>query len=292
VTDESGKPVPKAAVSVGFGRPNSFANPWAGTHDITFRGKTSRNGRYSASSWTTHLGYVQVSKKGYYPWQKMLNFAWDRQGYRPTVAVTLRKVHKPIPMYAKRLDDVELPVLNEPVGYDLMKGDWVKPHGVGEHSDLVFLGVRDERDYRDFSISLKISVLEARGGFRPVPKSDVHENCALKLPREAPEKGYSIREFVYKWIIGPDQPGKRTASTDTENFFFRVRTVLDDEGRITHAQYGKLAGPIDYHRMKGETLTVKFTYYLNPTPNDRNVEFDVRRNLLKHLKSLEKVDRP
>jgi hypothetical protein len=220
VTDESGKPVPKAAVSVGFGRPKSFANPWAGTYDITFRGKTSRNGRYSVSSWTTHLGYVQVSKKGYYPWQKMLNFAWDPQGYKPTVAVRLRKVRKPIPMYARWLHDVELPVLNEPVGYDLMKGDWVKPHGTGEHGDLVFTGTREEPNLHDLDISLTISVPE--GGFCAIPARDVSEDSMLKLPREAPSDGYDITHIDHRWVIGPNQPGRRTASVDGDNFFFRA----------------------------------------------------------------------
>ena len=35
-----------------------------------------------------------------------------------------------------------------------------------------------------------------------------------------------------------------------------------------------------------------FTYYLNPTPNDRNMEFDPTRNLLTGLKEAEKVSVP
>jgi len=35
-----------------------------------------------------------------------------------------------------------------------------------------------------------------------------------------------------------------------------------------------------------------FDYYLNPTPNDRNVEFDPKRNLMKNLKPLEEVTEP
>jgi hypothetical protein len=44
--------------------------------------------------------------------------------------------------------------------------------------------------------------------------------------------------------------------------------------------------------MKGETLTVDFYYYLNPTPNDRNMEFDMKRNLFKKQSFFEKVKRP
>ena len=38
--------------------------------------------------------------------------------------------------------------------------------------------------------------------------------------------------------------------------------------------------------------TLRFTYYLNPTPNDRNMEFDPKRNLFQNLKSTEQVNMP
>jgi hypothetical protein len=37
---------------------------------------------------------------------------------------------------------------------------------------------------------------------------------------------------------------------------------------------------------------VLFTYYLNPTPNDRNMEFDPKQNLFKDLKPMEEVKDP
>ena len=60
--------------------------------------------------------------------------------------------------------------------------------------------------------------------------------------------------------------------TDTfskPNYFFRVRTVLDEHGNVKSALYGKIYGDF-----------MQFTYYLNPTPNDHNIEFDPPRNLL------------
>ena len=37
---------------------------------------------------------------------------------------------------------------------------------------------------------------------------------------------------------------------------------------------------------------MEFSYYLNPTPNDRNVEFDPKQNLLGGLKVGEGVTAP
>lgn len=41
-----------------------------------------------------------------------------------------------------------------------------------------------------------------------------------------------------------------------------------------------------------KAANLRFTYYLNPTPNDRNVEFDPKRNLFTNLKSDERVTAP
>ena len=46
----------------------------------------------------------------------------------------------------------------------------------------------------------------------------------------------------------------------------------------------------NYGKIYGEFMN--FTYYLNPTPNDPNMEFDPMRNLLTGLKDSEKVPTP
>lgn len=40
------------------------------------------------------------------------------------------------------------------------------------------------------------------------------------------------------------------------------------------ALYGKVYGDFRVNELRG----VSFTYYLNPTPNDRNLEFDRKTN--------------
>jgi hypothetical protein len=60
-----------------------------------------------------------------------------------------------------------------------------------------------------------------------------------------------------------------------------VRTVLDEQGNVKSALYGKIYGDF-----------MHFSYYLNPTPNSRNVEFDPKRNLSKNLSNMEGVSEP
>ena len=72
------------------------------------------------------------------------------------------------------------------------------------------------------------------------------------------------------------------------NYFFRVRTVLNKAGEVESALYGKIHGDfsLDHNGVFG------FSYYLNPTPNDRNLEFDTRQNLFTKLRPEEWVSQP
>jgi hypothetical protein len=48
---------------------------------------------------------------------------------------------------------------------------------------------------------------------------------------------------------------------------------------VTMPSIGKIQGILSFDYEKN----ISFTYYLNPTPNDRNMEFDPSRNLFGRL---------
>ena len=93
-------------------------------------------------------------------------------------------------------------------------------------------------------------------------------STGIRSPYEAPEEGY-----VAEWNL---QRSRRTAENrEVTNFqergayFIRVRTVLDPQGKVVKAWYGKIYG--DFFDM---------WHYLNPD-GTRNMEYDTKRNLLK-----------
>ena len=98
--------------------------------------------------------------------------------------------------------------------------------------------------------------------------------------RNAPEDGYESKYLCWKGRMKSLQysghfDGKR-------NFAFRIRTQRDEKGEISSAYYGKVYGDITFKKLFGNSLavaSVTFLYYLNPTPNDRNLEWDMRNNL-------------
>ncbi len=65
--------------------------------------------------------------------------------------------------------------------------------------------------------------------------------------------------------------------------------MTDGEGNLKQANYGKICGPIDFGVTRENETFLNFTYYFNPTPNDRNLEYAPGKNLLKGLSSLEKI---
>ena len=91
----------------------------------------------------------------------------------------------------------------------------------------------------------------------------------MRSAHEAPADGYQ-REVSQTETTNPNR-----------NFYFRVRTKLDENGNVVSARYGKIYGDL-----------AQFTYYFNPTPNSRNIEFDPKQNLLGGLEAFEQVRQP
>lgn len=181
-------------------------------------------------------------------------------------------------MYAKRLN-THVPALDKPVGFDLTAGDWVGPYGNGAHSDILFTGHFDKRGDGESDFTLTVSFPNPGDGIQEFTVPDAEKASALRSPHEAPADGYQSQ-----WVQTDNRkPGKsiETNRDPNRNYFFRVRTVLDENGNVKSALYGKIYGDF-----------MEFSYYLDPTPNDRNVEFDPSRNLLNGLPFLAQVKAP
>lgn len=227
--------------------------------------------------------YTGARKEGYYYSKGPRVGPYDENFDKNQLhVIVLKNIKNPIPMIAKNnyidLDKFKIPALNIQVGYDLEKGEWVAPYGKGVISDFIFHQDENGGDQYKFYRKIAVSFSNEKDGLIPFivpqyPRSDFVSD------HEAPTEGYqnewvqtSYREFGGPYISDAD---------DYRNYYFRVRTETDKEGNIESAYYGKIYG--DFMRN---------IYYFNPTPNDRNVEFDPKKNLLQDLPSLQRVNRP
>jgi hypothetical protein len=285
VVDEMGRPVASAQVRMSW-----YVNrPDLTTTFDKIDGLTDSNGvcRLShESNRSIDLGF-QASKAGFYRTTQDYQLAQLSDGdpakWSPAVNLLLRSVGTPIPMYARRVE-TKAQKEDAPVGFDLSAGDWVAPYGKGQTSDLVFSLHRRVVSESDYDAEMKLSFTKEGDGLIVCP-SEPDTGSEFKTPRTAPEGGYAPeRTWHY---------GKSMRPPDVSGYLIRVRTVLDETGKVKTALYGKVRG--DFRLYVGTRVPkagLGFDYYLNPTPNDRNLEFDPGRNLFTGLGAEEVIREP
>jgi hypothetical protein len=117
-------------------------------------------------------------------------------------------------------------------------------------------------------------------GILPFGVEPEFQGSMLRSPFIAPESGLLSSHKVIR-SRRPGGPEKSNYDPEKHAYFFRIRTVVDSAGQIVSANYGKIYGDF-----------MNFTYYVNPTPNDRNIEFDPKQNLFTNLKPEEQVTAP
>jgi hypothetical protein len=278
--DETGQPVPGADVTIGYyvAPPTNQSIALA-----TKRGKTDTNGLFAASERSRSVDLLfGAVKEGYYKtdlaYELGAPYQYDPVKWSPVITLVLKGVINPIPMYAKGIDKGP-PVSNEPVGFDLTVGDWTAPHGKGQARDIIFNKNYSLKSTSDYESKLTLSFPNPGDGIQEFQRDALGQGSDLRSPHDAPVDGYRS-QLLRETSAHPGQPSKFDYD-EKRIYFFRVRTVMDDEGNVKSALYGKIYGDF-----------MQFRYYLNPTPNSRNIEFDPKQNLLKNLKSTEQVEAP
>ena len=53
---------------------------------------------------------------------------------------------------------------------------------------------------------------------------------------------------------------------------FRIRTLMDDQGKIRRANHGWINGEIKVGGYDNRPVSMAFDYYLNPNPDSRSLE--------------------
>lgn len=291
VIDEQGTPVPGANVKMSF---ETAIPRWGGGDVVPVTGVTNQQGKFTGEGHSFDTKGGRIKKTGYYSsFAESYKFTKAEAGrwqpWNPTVDVVLKKIINPIPMYARKAQ-IEVPKSTQPVGFDLEAGDWVIPYGKGAKSDLFFGLKRQFTDRRNYEATVSITFPNKGDGVQPINQEDVNTGSELRLPRTAPQEGYESK-FTTSIGAAAGGPGHEDARGN-RSYFFRVRTVLDDEGKVKSAQYGKIDGDIRLDAINSKTCIVLFTYYLNPTTNDQNMEFDPRKNLSANPTSDERVTAP
>lgn len=248
-------------------------------------------------------GTMSVFGDGYY--SSYYSFIWESpEGYEGTtrsakVQATLRPIKNPIPMFAREKSGFEVKEFDEEYQFDFQVGELLPPHGKGVHPDIrvTMKGTRidngpDEHEDIDFQASIRFSnPLDGLIEFVVQPKDGAVGSFFIS-DYLAPESGYfQMLERKAVWGKARNAPSywEDFRSLEKKAYYFRVRTQTDAAGKIISANYGKIYGPLTLAPvLKNQAafkkaLKASFAIselYFNPTPNDRNVEFDTKYNLI------------
>jgi len=262
VVDEVGAVMSGVSVSIGY-YTNSISTGVSGVTD------TNGLFKFQDTSPSEYADYsFEAKKDGYYQiWQAVyLQSPYDPAKWNIDKTLVLKKVGKPVAMYAKHVLQLKFPEFNKAIGFDLMIGDWVGPCGKGVNADLLFT---QHHTNPQSGYPITMSFPNIGDGIQEFTLQESDKGSGLRSGHEAPSEGYQTT-IIQTEMTNPNR-----------NFYFRVRTKLDESGKVVSARYGKIYGDL-----------AQFTYYLNPTPNDRNIEFDPKQNLIHDLKSFERVTAP
>ncbi len=270
VTDENGQPMKNSEVEVWY---------IVGNRETTNKGLSDDKGLF-VSTGESLLPQLTVYSRyqGYY--ESCVIYKFDKRSllnrwepWNPTAEVTLKKKHNPVAMFSNNTDIIKIPIVNEPAGYDLEKGDWVAPYGKGTISDFFFTLRTNYKSYSQYLVSLSIGFSNKEDGIQEYFSSDKDQSY-FKWPFDAPDDGYKYNLSREK----SDSPEKGMFKNTKENakYIFRVRTKVDKAGKIVSANYGKIPDEFGFD----PTGNVRFSYCFNPD-GTRNLEFDPEKNLFK-----------
>jgi hypothetical protein len=300
VSDETGSPVTNAALDGCF---LDFSQSGARTR---FNGFTDTNGIFIAKGETVLGVYARFTRDGYYTTTVKQTIEYTRRadgkGYERIdrwdreIPVLFKRIRNPIPMYARHVDNPYVSAfervgkysLGRTSSFDIVEGTFLPPYGKGQVDDIAFtwkMTIQSKDgdglavDYDTLCEIRMTNIVDGICRGKPDGAENGHLGSAYFSAYEAPAEGYTNVISFYRSVRGT-----KVESNDDKHYlyYFRIRTQTNEMGQVTNAFYGRICGQING----------SFRYYLNPTPNDRNVEFDPKHNLYTNLGEFEQVHGP
>ena len=221
---------------------------------------------------------VIVRKDGFYPTrfeikypergveEPLVDGKW--QPYGATRTVVLKRIKEPVPLVRAPAGIVPAAPLDAWHGFDLVRKQWMPPLGDGQCEDvLIRQSVSAVNDTSEFRVALDVC-------FTNVPYAGVllrkKDGCSERKTAYRADKDVEYKgslSFVYERRKGLVLQDSRL---DEESYLiFRIRTKVDEKGRLVSAHYGRIDGPWEFFG----TMRMRAVYF-NPKPNDTNLEDD------------------
>jgi len=236
--------------------------------EVVFEGRCIHGGAGGAASaedyYSAHEG--RSSKKNI-----LLN-RWEP--WNPTIEVKMRPKKNPVPMIVKRIESLKIPAWDQPVGFDLEKADWVEPHGKGTQADFFVNMHRRFEHSSDYDAIARITFPNEGDGIQLYEIPEEFKNSSYQFPYEAPMEGFQDTLVLERHATL--RKTECSFNPDKDMYMFRVRTKMDEQGKLVSACYGRVDRRIEI----GWGEVFDFEYHFNPVLNERSLEWN-GENLLK-----------
>lgn len=284
VRDDLGRPISNAVVSVktlnrlaiGYGtRPSHFL--WAsnrtdetGTSMVCFDCLTADFACYVSSE--NH--YPEKNLKGRYLARENSSLGMDILSPVTNMSFVLRRRIMPVPMYTfGALSKYGMPSKEGVWGFDLKKGDWVRPWGRGETEDFKVEYHLTQTNNNILCFGSVVFEEDGSGGYiLPKVKSGMLQSSYAVDTNATFRTRFDFSARVN--LSNPHDNERRDVLGEDEYLVIRSRVKVDVRGRVVSANYSKIYGPFKI----GDELFFSQSSF-NPEVNDPNLEFDVKRNL-------------
>lgn len=278
VLNDVGSPVVGAKVNVFL----DMADRGGGRRVI---GITDTNGVCVVEGKTVGVLKIEVTREGYYRSTDRISFItmghehevkngnWQPWGM--VRQITLLPVKNPVAQIAGTSDWKWTKELNKWIGFDLMKYDFVEPHGVGKVSDMEVMfewdGAWRQKEYKGMALKIRFPVKFAGGYY--VNKIAGSEYSGVYHAKT--NSNYKSEFSFSDQVASRDKRGRVTSWN--RNFFdsskilvVRSRCEFDENGTLKTANYFQLSD-IQY-ACDERGAAVMFSSIYNPVPNDTNLE--------------------
>lgn len=271
VVDQDGTPVAGARIWGGLQTGDRIGD------NTPVRGMTDTNGEYVVKGKVTRIFHCEISKDGYYTSIRDFTYGdaitggsikdgkWQPYGTSRTFVI--RKMLRP-EVTGKRYIEQSIPAFGEWLDYDLELADWIEPYGKGKVADMrIRVTARDEGTL-DFSYKMELSFELSPFAGAYIRKKEMFSEMRCDYYATTNDAAYSSMI-----VFDVDRSGRAIRKwnlLDGDSYMvFRVRTRVDEYGRLVAAHYGRIDGEWRFYERQGMTLQ---GIYFNGEENNTNLE--------------------
>lgn len=219
-------------------------------------------------------GYVDVKCIGH------ADFSVTLTEHNKDISFTLRRKRNPTTLcYAKSSLAQKLPKGSGEFGFDLLMYDWVAPYGDGKVADFY---VQREETTTNSQRTVNSGIVFRGDGNGAYIRKKIKTTSDFETDYEADTNGvyqtyFPLRRFP--WSGNPKHTESAIVKED-EYIVMRTRVEKNAKGEIIKAHYSVMLGAV-----RIDELFSWLIYYFNPTPNNPNLEKDLKRNInLEYIK--------